>query len=131
MELMATQARLRGVPGDRPEIGEPVAEMHAALGEARFDPEQSGHACRVPAASIRPVAQHHVAPAFAMHGPRFGEGASGLAEALIGREPTRMQFRIAAGQPADVGTGIRASSASGENGRISAPAARQPSSICG
>ncbi|OIQ64495.1 hypothetical protein GALL_539540 [mine drainage metagenome] len=42
-----------------------------------------------------------------MHRPRHCECAERLAKAMIGRKPASLQFRIAAGQPADVGVRIR------------------------
>ena len=72
----------------------------AVFGGGKVIRESMGmaHATR----ALDPFAKHHVAAALAVHRPALGEVREPAAEALRRRERTRMQLRIAAGQPARV-----------------------------
>ena len=74
-----------------------IAEMQAALGEARRMGEQARHGVTRAAGVDQPLPQHHVAAAFAMHRTARGElGEPSLEAPGIG-ERAGMQLRIAAG----------------------------------
>ena len=132
MEFVA--ANERAAPAER-SVGEKphdaVAEMQLAFGEARRMPEQTGHGVALAGRVFQAFAQNHVAAAFAVDRPRFGKPPQVPMEMSRRGEHIGVQFRIAAGQPAAIGVSGGGSSASGENGRISAPALRQASTRCG
>ena len=79
-----------------------IAEMQAALGEARRMSEQASHGVTRAVGIDQPLPQHHVAAALAMHRAARGElGEPGL-EARRAGERAGMQLRIAAGKPAGI-----------------------------
>ena len=84
-----------------------IAEMKLALGEARRVAEQPRH--RVPRGLrvLQPFAEHHVAAALAVNRMALRKFRETVEKAACCRELPRMQFRIAARQPADVATGRR------------------------
>ena len=55
----------------------------------------------------QPLAQHHVAAAFPMNGPGFGEGGKPTLECRCGSKRARMKFGIASRQPARIATLVR------------------------
>jgi hypothetical protein len=81
--------------------------MHLPLGKAGFETEQACHRVARSFLVDESCAQHHIAPAFAMHGARFGEGTQAILEVVVRRKPARMQFRIAARQPGNIGAVVR------------------------
>ena len=94
--------------------------------------EQSRHGVADAVGIFEAFAEHHVAAALAMHRRVVCEAREPGAKTLRGRQRAGVQLRIAAGQPAAVAASAGgASSASGENGTISAPAVRQPARMCG
>ena len=103
MKLVA--ANERAAPAKR-SVGEKprdaIAEMKLSSGKARCVPEQTGHRVALPGSVLEALAEHHVAAAFAMDLTCFANRAL-RAGSLRGREYVRVQFRIAAGQPAAIG----------------------------
>src|SRR5215831_19914357 len=79
-----------------------VSEMQLAFGEARGVCEQACHRVARAIRVLDPLPQHHVAAALAVDRPRLREAREPLLEALRGGERAGMEFRITAGQPADV-----------------------------
>ena len=108
-----------------------ITEMQLALGEAGCMAKQSGHGEAPSGRVFQALSEHHVAPAFAVDRPRFGERRNPSRKRPAPLERIGVQFRIAARKPAAIGVPGGGSSASGENGRISAPAFRQASITCG
>ena len=80
-----------------------VAEMKLSSGKARRVPEQTGHRVALSGSVLEALAEHHVAAAFAVDRTCFGEPPQSRCKCQRGREHIRVQFRIAAGQPAAIG----------------------------
>src|SRR5579872_5362957 len=74
MKFVTAQPRTGIMTGNwRSKLREPIAEMHAALREACFKPEQSRHGVTVAFAVRERCPERHIAAALAMNGARFGE----------------------------------------------------------
>ncbi len=78
--------------------------MQPALGEAGGMAEQAGHGVAPAGGVFEAFAQNHVAAALAVHRPRLREVAQAVSKFSRRRERFGMQLRIAARQPAAVGT---------------------------
>lgn len=72
-------------------------------------------------------AKRHIPSAFAMHGPCLGVADQAVAKTGCRRQSSGVQFWVTPGNQTRSALGSGASSANGENGRISAPSARHPS----
>eukprot|EP01136_Pigoraptor_vietnamica_P009960 Opistho-1_new@47020 len=82
-----------------------VAEMQLALGKAGDDRQQPGHGVAFAGRIDQPLAQHHVAAAFAIdRRAALSRLAQPAEEGRIGRQTPGMQFGIAAGQEDGVGS---------------------------
>src|SRR5262249_61001279 len=79
-----------------------IPKIELAFGEARGVWEQARHRGARAVRILDPLPQPHVAAALAVDRPRVGEAREPLLEALRGGERAGMEFRIAAGKPADV-----------------------------
>ena len=66
--------------------------------------EQSGHGVALAGGILEALAEHHVAAALAMHRAGLGEAPQPRRKSPRGRERIGVQLRIAAGQPAAIGT---------------------------
>src|SRR5688572_22544622 len=86
------------------QAGPAIAEVELALGEARRVAEQPCHLVARALAVLQAFAQHHVTAAFAVHRPGPRKIRKSAVEAARCGEPPRVQFRIAARQPAYVAT---------------------------
>src|SRR5262249_61990602 len=80
----------------------PVAEMPLAFGEARRVSEQAGHGMTHAAPVFDAFAEDHVAAALAVHRARLREAREGAPKISRSSQRAGMQFRITAGQPADI-----------------------------
>src|SRR5271168_3386061 len=91
----------------RKQPGGAIAEMKFAPGEACRVAEQPGHGVASARRIFQTFTQYHVAAALAVHRTRLGETPQSGRKCSRASQRVGMQLRIAAGQPAAVGSGRR------------------------
>src|ERR1700741_702309 len=107
MEFVAAQTCAGLMSGYwRSQLGDPVTQMHATLGKARFKPKQTRHLVARAVCVGQGAAKPHVAAALSVHRPCLGKSAQRSPKPPVFRKTAGMQFRIAAWKPAYIGAGI-------------------------
>src|SRR5262249_36644871 len=105
VELVSAQSRASSsdwAVGEKRRLA--VAEMRLVLGEARGMAKEAGHGMADAVGVLKPLAQHHVASALAVHRPRRGKAVEPFTEFVSSSEPAGMELRVPSGQPAGIAT---------------------------